>query len=116
MGRRRWTTDEQGTWLTGHLDAFIESQLAKTTAKDFFPKVIKEWHKAWPLPDPMQEELAAAKSPEDAIKKKTTKEDEVCQLSFVYALTGTDGVLSRSRHGFITIPEARHMAQVLEVF
>ena len=116
MGRCRWTTDEQGTWLAGHLDAFINSQLAKTTAKDFFPGVIKEWHKVWPLPDPTQEELAAAKSPEDTIKKKKTKQDEVCQLSIEYALTGTDGVPSGSRVGFITIPEARHMAQVLEVF
>ncbi|KIJ90502.1 hypothetical protein K443DRAFT_116510 [Laccaria amethystina LaAM-08-1] len=76
MGRRRWTTDGQGTWLAGHLDAFIDSQLEKTTVKNFFPKVIKEWREAWPLPDPTQEELAAAKSPEDAIQKKRTKEDE----------------------------------------
>jgi len=116
MGHHRWTTDEQGTWLAGHLDTFINSQLVKMTTKDFFPKVIMVWHKAWPLPDPTQEELAAVKSPEDAIKKKRMKEDKVCELSLVNELMGTDRVLSGSGHGFITIPKARHTAQVLEAF
>ncbi|KAF8883350.1 hypothetical protein CPB84DRAFT_1817077 [Gymnopilus junonius] len=76
MGRRKWTTDEQGTWLAGYMDQFINSQQMKTTAKEFFPKVLKEWHKAWPVSDPTQEELAGAKSPEDAVKKKKMKEDD----------------------------------------
>lgn len=114
MGRRKWTTDEQGTWLAGYLDQFIDSQQTKTTAKEFFPKVLKEWHKAWPVSNPTQEELAGAKSSEDAVKKKKMKEDDVCQLSFRICII-TDRVYSGSRYGFITIPEAKHSARAVVV-
>lgn len=81
MTRRKWTTDAQGNWLAGHLDTFVAALSNKTT-RDFFPKIIKDWHEAWPVPDPTPEEVAKAKNIEDAIKKKKNKEEIVSQYCF----------------------------------
>lgn len=77
MTRRQWTTPEQSDWLKQHLAAFIDSQASKTTVKEFFPQVIKEWRELWPLAEPTGDEITKAKSVEEAIKKKKSKDDEV---------------------------------------
>jgi hypothetical protein len=82
MTRRKWTTDAQGDWLASHLDAFKEALSKKTTAKEFFPKIIKSWLEAWPIPEPTPEEVAKAKNLEDLIKKKKNIEENVRQFSF----------------------------------
>lgn len=77
MTRQKWTTEEQGDWLKGQLAAFVDSQVNKTTTTTFFPHVIKEWRKQWPLGEPTANEVAGATSLEDTIKKKQTKDDNV---------------------------------------
>lgn len=77
MTRRQWTMLEQSDWLKQHLAAFVDSQANKTTVKEFFPQVIKEWRERWPLAEPTPDEISKAKSVEDAIKKKKSKDDEV---------------------------------------
>jgi len=46
--------------------------------KQFFPQVIKDWRQLWPLAQPTADEIAKAKNAENAVKKKKTKDDEVC--------------------------------------
>ena len=77
MTRRQWTTPEQADWLKEHLAAFVNSQANKTTKKEFFPQVIKEWRVLWPLAQPTADEIAEANNAEDAVKKKKNKDDEV---------------------------------------
>ena len=77
MTRRQWTTPEQADWLKEHLAAFVDSQANKTTKKEFFPQVIKEWRVLWPLAQPTADEIAEANNAEDAVKKKKNKDDEV---------------------------------------
>lgn len=86
MTRRKWTTDVQGNWLATHLDAFAEAQSKKTT-KDFFQKIIKEWHEAFPVPDPTPEEVTKGKNREEIIKKKKNKEENVREYSFQILVT-----------------------------
>ena len=80
MMQQKWTTTEQEDWLKGWLAAFIEAQVNKTMASTFFPETLKDWRKAWPTPEPTPEEAATFKSPEEAKKKKRTKDNEVSQL------------------------------------
>ena len=77
MTRRKWTTPPQEIWLKERLSAFTDSQADKTTSTHFFPDILKEWRKSWPLQEPTNEEVAAAGSPEEATKAKKDKEDEV---------------------------------------
>jgi hypothetical protein len=64
MTRRKWTTDEQETWLEQRKAAFIEANQKKTTAKDFFPIVTKEFREKWPTPPVTQQEVDDAGSTE----------------------------------------------------
>ena len=41
----------QEDWLKAHLAGFSSTQVNKTTSKEFFPIVLKEWRKARPTPD-----------------------------------------------------------------
>ena len=68
---------EQADWLKEHLAAFVNSQANKTTTKEFFPQVIKEYRGLWPLAEPTADEITKANNAEDAVKKKKNKDDEV---------------------------------------
>jgi hypothetical protein len=63
----------------------------KTTSKEFFPAVIKEWRKSWATPDPSPEEITEAGNVEKATLKKKTEEEAVrkftCCLDFENRLT-----------------------------
>ena len=73
MTRRQWTTPEQADWLKEQLATFIDSQVNKTTTKEFFPQVIEDWRQLWPLAQPTADKIAEAKNVEDAVKKKKPK-------------------------------------------
>jgi len=77
MTCRKWTTAKQEDWLKGHLAEFGNAQVNKTTLKEFFPVVLKEWRNEWPTLDATQEEVACAGSIEKANKKKRAEEDTV---------------------------------------
>jgi len=77
MTRRKWTTAKQEDWLKARLAEFGNAQANKTTSKEFFPMVLKEWRDTWPTPDATQEEVAQAGSVEKATKKKRAEEDTV---------------------------------------
>jgi hypothetical protein len=78
MTRRKWTTDNQEEWLKSHLARFSDAQANKTTTKEFFPEILKEWREAWPCPEPTPEEIAQAGTAEKATQKKRSNENTVC--------------------------------------
>ena len=68
MTHCQWTMPEQADWLKEHLAAFIDSQANKTTKKEFFPQVIKEWRVLWPLAQLTVDEITEANNAKDAVK------------------------------------------------
>lgn len=78
MTRRKWTLTDQEDWLKTHLAGFSTAQVNKTTSKEFYPMVLKEWKKAWPTSDATPEEVAKAGSAEKATQKKRAEEDAIC--------------------------------------
>lgn len=81
MTRQKWTTANQEEWLKSHISKFSDAQVNKTTTKEFFPELLKEWRDAWPCPGPTPEEIAQAGSIEKATQKKRSKESTVRQLT-----------------------------------
>jgi hypothetical protein len=77
MTRRKWTTPDQEEWLKSRIAGFSDVQVNKTTSKDFFPVVFKEWRKPWPTPDPTPEEITDAGNIEKATLKKKNEEEAV---------------------------------------
>ena len=80
MTRRKWTSGNQEEWLKSRIARFINVQVNKTTTKEFFPEILKEWREAWPCPGPTLEEIAQAGSVEKATQKKRSEENAVRQL------------------------------------
>ena len=73
-----WTTNDQKEWLESQKTKYLAAGINKTTAKDFFPAVFKEFHKKWPVPPVTQEEIEEADgSIEIATKKKWEKYEYV---------------------------------------
>jgi hypothetical protein len=77
MTRRKWTTPDQEEWLNSRIAGFSDAQVNKTTSKDFFPVVFKEWRKQWPTPDPTPKEITDAGNIEKATLKKKNEEEAV---------------------------------------
>ena len=77
MTCRKWTTPDQEDWLKSHLAGFSDAQVNKTTSKEFFPVVFKEWRKSWPTPDPSPEEITEEGNIEKAKSMKRTEEEAV---------------------------------------
>jgi hypothetical protein len=77
MTRRKWTTTDQEEWLKLRLAGFSDAQVNKTTSKEFFPAVFKEWRNTWPIPSPTPEEITKAGNAEKATQKKRAEEDAV---------------------------------------
>lgn len=77
MGRNKWTTDDQEEWLKSRLAGFGDAQANKTTTKNFFPAVIKEWTKQWPTPDPSPKEITEAGNIEKAALNKKKLQEAV---------------------------------------
>lgn len=74
MTRRKWMTPEQEDWLKTRLAEFSDAHVNKTTTKEFFPAVFKDWRKCWVTPDPSQEEITEAGNVKKAtLKKKMMK-------------------------------------------
>jgi hypothetical protein len=81
MTRRKWTSSDQEEWLKSRLAGFSDAQVNKTTTREFFPAVFKEWRKAWATPDPSPEEITEAGNIEKATVKKKTEEENVRQYA-----------------------------------
>ena len=79
MTHRKWTSDDQEEWLKAWLSLFTEAQANKTTTSKFFPQTLTEWRKAWPVPEPTGDEIAQAKTVEEAIKRKRNRDEDVRQ-------------------------------------
>ena len=77
MTRRKWTTPDQEDFLKSHLAGFGDAQVNKTTSKEFFPVIYKEWRKVWPTPNPTPEEITEAGNIEKATLKKKNEEEAV---------------------------------------
>jgi hypothetical protein len=77
MTRRKWTTPEQEEWMKSRLAGFCNAQVNKTTSKDFFPIVFKEWRRTWATPDPTPEEISEVGSVKKATQKKKKEEEAV---------------------------------------
>ena len=52
MTQRKWMTPEQEDWLKTRLAEFGDAHVNKTTTKEFFLAVFKDWRKCWVTPDP----------------------------------------------------------------
>ena len=63
-------TPKQENWLKTRLAKFGDAHVNKTTTKEFFPAVFKDWRKCWVTPDPSQEEITEAGNVEKATLKK----------------------------------------------
>jgi len=77
MGRKKWTTSEQDTWLSLQVPKFVEAQKDKTISQ-FFTPIYSAFHETWPYREPTQKEIGA----EGGDKAKATakifkKENEV---------------------------------------
>ena len=84
-----WATEEQHNWLEAWKAQFIEANQKKVAAKEFFPDVVREFRKNWPVPLISQEEIEVAGSVEQATKNKHNKYDKVpgCRLFLDRMLT-----------------------------
>ena len=49
--------------MKARLARFSDAQANKTTSKDFFPAIFREWRSEWPTPDPTPEETMQAGKP-----------------------------------------------------
>jgi hypothetical protein len=77
MTRRKWTTEEQETWLEQWKTAFLEANQKKSAAKEFFPVMTKEFREKWPVPPVTEQEIIEAGSVELATRVKVGKYDKV---------------------------------------
>ena len=77
MTHASWANKEQHDWLESRKARFIEVNQRKAAAKDFFPDVVKDFHKKWPVSPVTPEEVKKAGSEETAMKKKCDKYDKV---------------------------------------
>jgi hypothetical protein len=50
MTRATWTNEKQHNWLDAHKAKFIKVNQRRVAAKEFFPDIIKEFRKKWPVP------------------------------------------------------------------
>ena len=78
MTHRKWTTTNQEDWLKECLVEFSNAQVNKTTSKEFFLTVLKEWRNIWPTPDGTLEEVTQAGSVDKAAQKKRAEEVAIC--------------------------------------
>lgn len=60
MGKRRWTTAEQLTWLENLIPGFIQAQQGKVVGS-FLTDVYGKWEKKWPTLPPTKEEVKRVK-------------------------------------------------------
>lgn len=65
MTRKKWTKPPQEAWLKSRRDAFRLAE-ANDTRKEFFKKTYEEWLQSWPNPKPTAEQIADAKSVQQA--------------------------------------------------
>ncbi|KIJ90796.1 hypothetical protein K443DRAFT_116087 [Laccaria amethystina LaAM-08-1] len=121
MTRRQWTTPEQADWLKERLAAFVDSQANRTTMKEFFPQILKDWRILWPLAQPTADEIAKANNVEDAVKNKKIKDDERIKAWFhnhtrgSTSGTGTHG-LPPVTHGLLKITGQSRLRQEWQVY
>ena len=73
MTHALWVNKDQHDWL----ESRIEANQRKAAAKYFFPDVIKDFRKKWPVSPVTPEEVEKAGSEEPATKKKRDKYDKV---------------------------------------
>lgn len=73
MTRAPWTTPQQMQWLEARLPGFIDAQQKKTTATVFFPDIQKAWQKAFPTPEPTDEDIEKADGNRDVAVAKNRK-------------------------------------------
>ena len=77
MGKKRWTSPVQQTWLETLIPAFVEAQQEKST-KTFFEKTYDVWHEKWPTAVPTEGEIRDAEgSTEKALALKRKFDDSV---------------------------------------
>jgi hypothetical protein len=70
MGKKRWTTTEQRTWLEELIPMFIQAQQDKTV-RLFLADTREKWLEKWPIPPLTAEEAQRAKgNPEKILVKK----------------------------------------------
>ena len=75
MGKKRWTTAEQFTWLEALIPGFVQAQENKAVSS-FLKDVYDKWEKKWTIPPPTEEEVKSAKGNNQkalAIKLKGTE-------------------------------------------
>ena len=73
-----WANKDQHDWLELCKAQFLEVNQRKAVAKEFFPDVVKDFHKKWPVSPVTPGEVREAGSEESATKKKHDKYDKVC--------------------------------------
>ena len=83
MTHATWTNKAQHDWLEAHKANFIKANQRRAAAKEFFPDVVKEFHKKWPVPAVSQEEINKAGSVEHATKTKCDNYEKVSVLDYV---------------------------------
>jgi hypothetical protein len=81
MPKKSWASDEQQTWLLGHLLDFRNAQDSKTIPT-FFTELYENFLKLWPLSAPDAEELSKADGIEEKAKTDKQKFLETVSGSF----------------------------------
>jgi hypothetical protein len=83
MGKRRWTTADQRTWLEARIPEFVQAQKDKSTSSTFFPDTHRAWQETWPTEPPTPEEVESAKGDEKValtLKTKATEDVSVSEI------------------------------------
>ena len=70
MTHKSWITEAQLAWLQERETLFLEALQNKMLSRDFFPKIIQEFHEKWQVYPATNEEIASATSAEQANKIK----------------------------------------------
>lgn len=83
MTCKPWTTETQEEWLKAWIATFLEAHQIKTLSKEFFPAVVKEFHDKWQVLPLTDKETAAESKPEQAMKIKRQKYDQVWSMTIL---------------------------------
>ena len=81
MPKPTWASSVQKEWLLAKLPDLADAQAQKATTL-FFAEVYREFHDKWPV-TPTEQEIAAAKSEEEAKAIKEKKSESVGDFLFV---------------------------------
>ena len=76
MPKKSWASPEQIQWLNSQLSGFLKAQEERATSA-FLATTYTKFHEQWPVASPTAEEIANAKSEEQALSHKIKASESV---------------------------------------